>query len=85
MSAGWESSDVPDVEAATVSGAPSGRAPRGSGAAPLTGRARMPCGGSGETEGRQLDYRPEIHNTQLDVLAQHFDFQSCIIRQFDGF
>lgn len=81
----WLSSRVPEVEAATVSDAPSGRAPRGSGAATLTGRARMPCGGSGETEGRQLDSRPEVYKTQLDVLAQQYDFQSCIITQFGGF
>lgn len=81
MSARWESSRVPEVEVAKVSGAPSGRAPRGSGAQRLTGRARMPCGGSGETEGRQLDSRPEVHKTQLYVLA-HCDFQCCTIRQF---
>lgn len=82
VSARWESSRVPEVEAATVSGAQSGRAPRGSGLERLTGRARMPCGGSGETEGRKLDSRPEVHKTLLDVLAQHFGFQPCIIGPF---
>lgn len=81
VSARWQSSRVPEVKAVTISGAPSGRAPPGSGPERLIGPARMPCGGSGETEGRHLDCRPEVRKTQLDVLAQHFDFQTCIIRE----